>query len=209
MIRINLLPVREERRKQDLRQLAAMLVATLVGSLAIAGFFHASLLSDLEGARANVARLNQEIDRFKPQLAKVEQYKATKTQIEKKLEVIEGLEQSRSGPVRVLDVLATHAPEKLWLSEIHVSGRSIRIEGMSLDNERVATFMTALEQSDYFQGIELASSEAEEVDGFKVNAFELSAVLASPGEEERRSREQQTAARSVEGEPVRTGRREG
>lgn len=208
MIRINLLPVREERRKQDLRQLGAMLVATLVGSLAIAGFFHRSLLSDVEGARANVARLNQEIDRFKPQLAKVEQYKATKAQIEKKLEVIEGLEQSRSGPVRVLDALATHAPEKLWLSHIQVSGRKIHIEGMSLDNERVASFMTALEQSEYFENVELESSEAEEVEGFKVNAFELSAVLASP-EEKRRSREQQTAARGVGSEPVRTGRREG
>ncbi len=47
MIKINLLPVREERRKAGARQIALSLAATVIGTLAIAGFFHWNLMSDL------------------------------------------------------------------------------------------------------------------------------------------------------------------
>lgn len=195
MIRINLLPVREERRKQDLRQFAVMLAATFVGSIALAGVFHWSLLGDVAEARAEMQATQQQIDRFGPQIKKVEEYKATKAQIEKKLEVIERLEQARSGPVHVLDEIALHAPEKLWVTRIQAEGRTVRVDGMSLDNELVALFMTALNGSPYFRGVELQATEARTVNGFKLNAFQISATVTST-EMERSAQVQQTAART-------------
>ncbi|MDX1578499.1 MAG: PilN domain-containing protein [Gemmatimonadota bacterium] len=204
MIRINLLPVREERRKQDLRQLAMTLAATLIGSVALAGLFHLSLRSDLADAQASLAATKQQIDRFGPQIKKVEEYKKTKAQIEKKLEVIQTLERARSGPVHVLDELALHAPEKLWVTRIQAQGRTIRIEGMSLDNELVAFFMTALNGSPYFRAVELEGTEAKTVNGFKLNAFELSAIVTSP-EAQRQEQESQQATRTAAA-PGGTGR---
>lgn len=182
MIRINLLPVREERRKQDIRQYAVMMVAALAGSVALAAVFHWSLLSDVSEAKATMQQLQQQIDRYGPQLQKVEEYKKTKAQIEKKLEVIEQLKRSRSGPVHVMDEIATHAPEKLWVTRVQTQGRSLTMEGLSLDNELVASFMTALEGSAYFQNVELQKTEAKTVNGFKLNAFAISANITSPGE---------------------------
>jgi hypothetical protein len=56
---------------------------------------------------------------------------------------------------------------------------------MSLDNELVALFLTALEESPYFKNIELLETQAKEKDGFRLNAFEVSGVMTSPGQENR------------------------
>jgi type IV pilus assembly protein PilN len=180
MIRINLLPVREERRKADLRQFGLVLAGVFVGSVMLVGLYHVKLSSDVGGARAGVAATQQQIDRFKPQLEQLEAYRKTKAEIEKKLEVIERLDASRSGPVRVFDELAMHAPARLWLTKLEADGGKLRIEGMSLDNELVALFLTALNESEYFDNVELRETTAKEMSGYKLNEFALSATLVTP-----------------------------
>jgi len=180
MIRINLLPVREERRKADLRQFGVVIGTVFAGSLLIVGLYHIKLVSDVRGAKAAVAATQQEIERFKPQLAQLEEYRKTKAEIEKKLEVIERLDASRSGPVRVFDELATHAPARLWLTKLEAREGRIRIDGMSLDNELVALFMTALNESPYFDNVELRETAAKEMGGYKLNEFALTATLVTP-----------------------------
>jgi type IV pilus assembly protein PilN len=180
MIRINLLPIREERRKADLRQFGLILGAAFIGAIVIVSLYQIKLSGDVKEAKAGVAATQQHIDRFKPQLKQVEAYRETKAEIEKKLEIIGRLEASRLGPVHVFDELATHAPARLWLTKLAAHGGKITIEGMSLDNELVALFLTALNESAYFSDVELLETKAKEVGGFKLNEFELSAMLASP-----------------------------
>ena len=180
MIRINLLPIREERRKADLRQFGLILGAALVASIVIVSLYHMKLSGDVKEAKAGVVANQQLIDRFKPQLEQVEEYRKAKAEIEKKLEIIGRIEASRSGPVHVFDELATHAPARLWLTKLKANGGKITIEGMSLDNELVALFLTALNESAYFEDVELRETKAKEVSGYKLNEFELSAMLASP-----------------------------
>jgi type IV pilus assembly protein PilN len=184
MIQINLLPVREERRKADVRQFAAMLGATFAGSVLLAMMVHGKLIADVVGARSSMAQLQAQIDQFKPQLEQVEKYRATKQAIESKLEVIGRLERSRSGPLHVLDELSVHSPERLWLTELEAKEARITVRGMSLDNELVALFMTALGDSPYFKDVELEETEAKNVDGLRLNAFELSAMIETPGDPE-------------------------
>ena len=177
MIEINLLPIREEKRKADVRQFAILLAAVFVGTLLTVGAFHMKVLSDLSSAEDQVAQTQAEIDRFKPQLEQVEKYRATKQAIEQKLAVIQRLDQNRSGPVHVLDEVSIHAPERLWVTKLEASGGRVTVEGMSLDNELVALFMTSLGDSDYFDDVELDATEAQDVDGLRLNAFELSARI--------------------------------
>jgi type IV pilus assembly protein PilN len=185
MIRINLLPVREERRKAGARNLAFVLVAALAGSVFLACALHGKVLHDISSTRRLAAETQKEIQRFEPQLKQVEEFKKTKAEIEQKLNVIQGLNEARSGPVRMLDELATHTPDRIWLSKIEVHNGRMLMEGMSLDNELVALFLTALEESPYFKDVELVETQAKEKDGFRLNAFEVSAVLTSPEAEKR------------------------
>jgi type IV pilus assembly protein PilN len=181
MIEINLLPIREEKRKADLRQLAVLLAASLVGAVLMSGVVHMKLSNDLSAAQAGISETQRQIDQYKPQLEQVERYRATKQAIEEKLAVIERLDRARSGPVHILDELSIHAPERLWVTGIEASGGRITVKGMSLDNELVALFMTALSDSPYFDDVELEETEAKDVDGLRLNAFELSSATVTPG----------------------------
>jgi type IV pilus assembly protein PilN len=187
MIRINLLPVREERRKAGARNLALIMIAGLAGSVFLSGVLHLKVLHDISSTREITANTQAEIDRFAPQLKQVEEFKKTKAEIEQKLNVIQGLNEARSGPVRMLDELATHTPDRIWISQVQVENGRMVMEGMSLDNELVALFLTALEESAYFKNVELVETQAKEKDGFRLNAFEVSAVLTSPEAEKRAS----------------------
>jgi type IV pilus assembly protein PilN len=187
MIRINLLPVREERRKASSRQLALVLVAAVVGSVLLSGALHLKVRHDISSAGEMAQTTQQEIDRFGPQLKQVEEFKKTKGEIEQKLDVIQGLNEARSGPVHMLDELATHTPERIWISKISVHGGRLNMEGMSLDNELVALFLTALEESPYFKSVELVETQAKEKDGFRLISFGVSGVMTAPGEENRPS----------------------
>jgi type IV pilus assembly protein PilN len=201
MIRINLLPVREERRKAGARNLALVLAAALVGSVLLSGMLHLKVRHDISSTRRLAAETQKEIDRFAPQLQQVEEFKKTKAEIEQKLDVIQSLNEARSGPVRMLDELATHTPDRIWVSKIEVHNGRMLMEGMSLDNELVALFLTALEESAYFKNVELVETQAKEKDGFRLNAFEVSAVLTSP-EAEKRASEAPKAAPAVTPAPA-------
>jgi type IV pilus assembly protein PilN len=185
MIRINLLPVREERRKATAQRLGILLAATVAGSLLLAGAIHGMLRHSISSTRDQMAATQAEIQRFEPQLKQVEEFKKTKAEIEQKLGVIESLHEARSGPVHVLDELATHTPDRIWVNKVMIKAGKLTLEGMSLDNELVALFLTALEESPYFKSVELVETQAKDKNGFKLNQFEVSALMTSPAAEAR------------------------
>ena len=181
MIEINLLPVREARRKADLRQQALLLVGTLIGSVALSGAVHAWMVGRTVAANHQVKKLDQEITKFGTQLQQVEDFRRKKGEIEQKLAVIERLDRSRSGPVHVLDELAIHTPERVWLTKVRSENDSLSIDGVSLDNELVALFLTALNESAYFDAVELQETKLVERDRLKLNSFKIKARLTTPG----------------------------
>jgi type IV pilus assembly protein PilN len=204
MIQINLLPVREEKRKADVRQFAALLGATFLGTVALAAVVHLKLVADASSTKNSLVQLQAQIDQFKPQLEQVERYRATKQSIEAKLEVIGRLERSRSGPLNVLSELSVHAPERLWITGLEARDARIVLKGMSLDNELVALFMTALGDSPYFKDVELQKTEAKAVDGLRLNEFELSAKIETPGDDAAPGSQPSTPG--MGGTPAATGR---
>jgi type IV pilus assembly protein PilN len=180
MIRMNLLPVREERRKADIQQQLVLVAGTILLTLLVMGAYHLHLTAKISGVRERSVRLQKEIDDFGPQLAQVEDFRRKKEGIEKKLDVITKLDRARSGPVHMLDELAIHTPERIWLTEIETKGDRIAIEGISLDNELVALFLTSLNGSPYFRDVELEQTELLERDGLKLNEFRVRANVDSP-----------------------------
>lgn len=182
MIRVNLLPVREARRKAGVRQQMMMLAAAAIGAVVLAGAIHTWTKASISAAQQRARNLQTQLEQFKPQQAKVEAFKAKKAEIEQKLTVIERLDRSRSGPVHIMDELAMRIPDRVWLTELRADGGRLQLAGMSLDNELVASFLTALNDSLYFANVELQGTELKEVDKLKLNLFEITAQLESPEE---------------------------
>ena len=206
MITINLLPVREERRKASARQFLLMACAGVAATVGLSAAHLWWYRGEVADAKANVARIQQQIDAFGPQLKQVDQYRAVKADIEQKLKVIEDLSAARSGPVHLFDEIATRMPDRMWLTKMEVEGQKLTIQGVSLDNELVALFLTALNSSPYFADVELVETEAKEMSGYKLNAFEVSARLSAPGSKPSEPAAPKPSTAALRGALVGTGR---
>jgi type IV pilus assembly protein PilN len=181
VIRINLLPVREARRKAQVRDQLMLLGATLAASLVLAIGAQQYVRAQIRGAQRRTVALQQELAQYKPQQEQVEAFKKKKAEIQQKLDVIERLDRSRSGPVHILDELAMRTPERVWLTKLNADNGRIELDGMSLDNELVALFLTKLNDSAYFSNVELKATELKKVDALKLNTFRIMAQLQTPG----------------------------
>jgi type IV pilus assembly protein PilN len=183
MIEINLLPHREARRAADLRQTVGVLVLGLILETAVIWYMNSGIQDDLQQAQTAVRQLESDIEQYKPQEAKVAEFKKVRSHLEDKLAVIDGLDRGRTGPVRLMDEIADHTPDRLWLTKLETKGLRITVEGESLDTGMVADFLRGLNESAYFRNVDLdRTSRGKEIEGVKLVTFVITAELQQPVE---------------------------
>lgn len=181
MLEINLLPVREARRAADVRQLTMQVVLMLLVTFGLIAIVHSRLSDDVGMAKARVAQMENDIKQFKPQLDQVAKFRKKKTNLEQKIDVIDGLSKARSGPVLMMSELASRTPDRLWLRKLSTKGLSVTLQGSSLDNELVALFLRALDESSNFTDVDLGSTELgrQKDGGVKVVNFDIEATIVT------------------------------
>lgn len=173
MIRINLLPVKAAQKKEKLKGQLFVLVLVLILTGALCGFAYMYQLNRIQAAQAEIDQKRFEISKLMKTIGEVNQFKKRQQELRAKLDVLEQLEEARSGPVHVLDELYKALPEKLWLTSFSESGGNARIEGVGLNEETVAMFMRNLDNSEYFSNVELQVTQQSVQDGNKFQRFSL------------------------------------
>lgn len=181
MITINLLPVREAKKRETELKQAVIVGSVLGGTLLLIVAIHVAISGRISSVNDQIQTTQAEIDELSKVIGNVAEFKKRKADIEEKLAVIRTLEANRGGPVHVLDEIASRLPEKLWLTRLNESNGSLSVEGLSIDNETIAAYMTKLEESPYFENVELERSELEEGGPVKLNRFTISCSVAIPG----------------------------
>lgn len=181
MLRINLLPVREARIKADIREYMMQLFLVFLVVAGGIGVVQSRMGDQLENAQARVNQMDNDIRQYKPQLDQVAAFRKKKLELEKKIDVIDGLDKARSGPVRVMAELSERTPDRLWLQSITTTGTSISMRGESLDNELVALFLKGLKESPHFTDVDLDNTKlgASKDGGLKVVSFMIRAVVVN------------------------------
>ncbi len=183
MIRINLLPIRAAKRREALQRHLVVFTVGFVVLLSVGMVSYQGRASTLGDLRVENGRIKSEIENLKKIIGEVDEYKRQQELLEKKLEVIRNLKANKTGPVHMLDELAIRIPEKLWLSELDQVEHKLTIEGVSINNEVIATFMSRLEESDYFAEVYLVAIEANEQEDISLKEFTLTSKLTVPGTE--------------------------
>jgi type IV pilus assembly protein PilN len=180
MIRINLLPVRFSKKKtagkQQLLILALVVVAAWLGNLAWAS----SRTADLEAREAKLRATRAEIAQLDRIIGEVKNIKDQQAALREKLDILAQLKANRSGPVRVLDALATLTPKRLWLTKLEEKGGKFTFIGSAATIEDVSEFMTALKTNPHFSIIELSKTTAkvQGQKGFEYVDFNLTAAVS-------------------------------
>jgi len=160
MIRINLLA--EGRRPAAVRKARgvslgerdwthiALVVAALLGVLVTLAYWYV-LDRRRAGIREEVSLAQAEVERLRPILAEVEEFKAKQADLERKIQVITDLKNAQTGPVRVMDAVSRGLPELLWLDRMEVSASTIRLSGRALNVNAVSNFIENLDKVPEFK----------------------------------------------------------
>ena len=177
MIRINLLPYREREKKEDLTRQIVIIVITLVVFLLVIGSFQLYLSISTSSLEKNIKLQEEELARLTKTIGDIEQYKLNKSTLERKLAIINNLEENRLAPVMMLDELSLLVPVKdVWLDKISERGSEITIDGMARNNIAVAHFMKNLSGANSVKTVDLLATREKEISGMKLQQFIISCV---------------------------------
>jgi len=180
MIRINLLPHREEKRQAQKRQMGVIaggvailgILSVLLGYTIIAGI--------IEYQKGNNEYLKGEISKLDKEIAEIKALKdKTKSLLDRK-KVVEDLQTDRSSSVHLLDQLVRQLPEGIYLKSIKQNGKSVTIQGYAQSNARVSTLMRNLEESPWLESPNLVEVKAVTVNNVRANEFTLTVKLSAP-----------------------------
>jgi type IV pilus assembly protein PilN len=173
MIRINLLPHREERRKNLRQQFYALsgLVAVLAGAIWFIGFSYINGQIDHQNEKneflkKEIAILDKQIDEIKKLKEQTEALLARK-------QVIESLQANRSETIHLFNELAKQLPSGVYLRSIKQEQQKVTLVGYAQSNARVSTLMHNLDSSPLLERPVLVEIKAVMVGKLRMNEFNL------------------------------------
>jgi type IV pilus assembly protein PilN len=141
VILINLLPHREEKRRQRKRAFYGTLVASALLGLVIAGAWYAVLMQLTSAQQARNDFLKTEIARLEAQIKDIATLRAEIEALKARQKAVEDLQTDRNVPVYLLDELVKQTPEGIYLTSVKQNGQVVLVTGMAQTNERVSEFL--------------------------------------------------------------------
>ncbi len=174
MIHINLLPVRQIKKKIQARKRVFGLGMTFLAVLALLGVVALVLGFKVGELQASIAALKKEKAKYQTTINQIEQLKKDQALLETKLNTISQLKKGSQLAVRVMDEFASLTPSsRLWINSMSFSGAILRISGIALDNATIADFMETIVTSPYFASAELSGTSTTGVQGRYLKSFSL------------------------------------
>lgn len=174
MIKINLLPFRAARKKENIKKQISLYVLTVVLLLTVMGYFYLSLSGTVKSLREEKVQKEKELATYRETNQKLAAVQKMIQEIRTKLDVIRELERNKSGPVHLLDEIAMAVPkDKLWLTSLEEKRGNLTLKGSAMDNETVALFMTNLEGSEYVVAVDLQSTKLNNLEKYKINVVDF------------------------------------
>lgn len=173
MIRVNLLPHREQKRKARREQFYALsgLMLVLAGLIWFLGYTVLNgYISTQEGKNAflkkEIAVLDKQIDEIKKLKEQTEALLSRK-------QIIESLQANRTETVHMFNELARQVPSGVYLKSVKQAGQTITLNGLAQSNAKVSTLMRNLDDSPVLDKPDLVEIKAVTVDKRRLNDFTM------------------------------------
>lgn len=155
MAKINLLPWRQETRKEQQRQfftmMGLMVVLVAVGILAV--HLQYARLIGVQNSRNDYLR--KHIAEVEKQIAEIDELASKKERLLARMEIIQQLQRNRPEIVRLFDELVRVLPEGVHLTALKQQTRSLQMTGIAQSNARVSALMRNIDQSEWLTGPQL------------------------------------------------------
>ena len=177
MIRLNLLPHRELKRKARQQQFAVLAGVTFFLGILTVGIVHIMITGQIEHQESRNEYMTNQIAILDKQIDEIKQIRAQTQALLARKKVVETLQDNRSDVVHLLDQLVRLLPDGVYLRSIKQTNQTINLTGYAQSNARVSTLMRKLESSPWLGLPSLVEIKASKVNNARLNAFSLNVTL--------------------------------
>jgi type IV pilus assembly protein PilN len=186
MIRINLLPHREIRRKQQQTQFfAALGLVAIVGAVLAYGVYYV-LDEEHDNQVSRNKYLTTEIAKVDKDIEEINRLKEQTASLLARKQVVETLQGNRADTVHLLDQLVRQLPDGMYLRSVKQQGTKVTINGVTQSQARVSTLMRNLESSQKLASPALVEirSTAPSANAARANDFTMTVNVVRPKPED-------------------------
>lgn len=147
MVRINLLPWREQLREERKRQFFMALAVTAAIAVLLVFVYGKYLNNQIDSQEMRNQYLKRQIAVMDQRLKVIAELKAQKEELLSRMRVIEGLQSNRQILAKLLDQFVRTLPDGVFFSSLSKKGKQIDINGITLSNNRIAQLMRNFKNS--------------------------------------------------------------
>jgi len=188
MIKINLLPFRVARKKENIRrQISVFLLLILLTVVAL--FWYTQVINkQITAVKEKTKQVNYQISKYKEKANRVAKIKKDLKALKKKLEIISSLKKQRRKQLILFDgMIDLLIPGRMWLESFKTDENKVTLKGVAFDNPTIADFMKKLEKSSLFSEVDLKTAKMKKFkDGVMLKSFELLCRKEKPKEEKKK-----------------------
>jgi type IV pilus assembly protein PilN len=172
--RLNLLPWREMRRREQDRQLLTIAIGAWVLMVVVVFYAHIHVSGLIDAQNRRNEFLKQEIAKVEKQIREVADLKKRREALIARMNVIQQLQADRTRVVRIFDELVRRVPEGVQLATLKQSGgNNMALTGVAQSNARVSALMRNFSASDWFDDPKLNVINVKQRGGDRVSEFSL------------------------------------
>lgn len=176
MIRINLLPFRAARKKENVRRQISIFLLTFALIIIVVVWYNIFLKNQITDMKARNDDTKTQIAKYEKINKEIAAIKKKLQNLNQKIKVIETLEGNRKKAVLLLDSMTgLIIPERMWFTNLDVNGDNISLKGIALDERTIADFMKNLEK--IYANVTLKSIGQKKVKGKSLNLKDFSLSL--------------------------------
>lgn len=177
MIRINLLPHREEAKKARREQFYVLLgLVVLLGALIVFAVYSV-IAGEIDKQVENNDFLKGQIAALDKQLDQIKRLKEQTQALLARKQVIENLQRDRGETVYLLSELVKQVPEGVYLKSLKQDGLRVSVLGYAQSNARISALMRNIDTSPWLENPQLIESKAITLNGRRVNEFSMNFTL--------------------------------
>ena len=180
MSRINLLPWREEQRKERQRQFLLSLGMAVVAAVVVVLVWNTFESNRISVQNSRNQMLQTEINAMNTRIAEIERLEVVRNDLLERKRVIESLQSQRSSTVMMLDELVTTTPVGVTLRALRQQGNVITLTGTTQSNARISAYLQGLEGSGLFTKPALQIIQAGRSRDSSVEPYDFSIRVSLP-----------------------------
>ena len=185
MAHINLLPWRDELRKQKQQQFAVVGAGSAILGALLVLLAHMQMEGLIEKQNQRNQFLDREIAELDTKIAKIKDMEKTKSALLARMDIIQQLQRSRPQSVHLMDQLVYTLPDGVYLNKISQKDQALTLNGVAQSNARVSAYMRNIDGSQWMASPKLEVIETRDGERRRSAEFVLRAnqATSTPSEE--------------------------